>query len=30
MSESSNSCRLIVGGVGVEGIMTPGKIGALV
>ena len=30
MSESRNSCRLIVGGVGVEGMMTPGKIGALV
>jgi len=30
MSESRNSCRLKVGGVGVEGIMTPGKIGALV
>ena len=30
MSESRNSCKLIVGGVGVEGKMTPGKIGALV
>jgi len=30
MSESRNSYRLIVGGVGVEGMMTPGQIGALV
>jgi len=30
MSESRNSCMLILGGVGVEGMMTPGKIGALV
>jgi len=29
MSDSRNICRLIVGGVGVEGMMTPGKIGAL-
>jgi len=30
MSESRNSCMLIVGGVGLEGMMTPEKIGALV
>jgi len=30
MSESRNSCMLILGGVGVEDMMTPGKIGALV
>jgi len=30
MSESRNSYRLIVGGVGVEGMMTPGKIVELV
>jgi len=30
MSESRNSCTMIVGGVEVEDMMTPGKIGALV
>jgi len=29
MSESRNNCRLIVDGVGVEGMMTAGKIGVL-